>query len=146
VPRYEHHECCEDPAHIENFEDLKLDEELVDGLEGIKRLLQNWGSEQGLLITVNDPTMLSDSCNLPIKSRVMEDGRHHWSRRDPVHMTSAAYQNLATFISDSVLAMDPIESASAYETSTGLLKRRWAESESMPLGNNHRWAPYSLKG
>ncbi len=84
VPRYIHSKCCEDPSHIENFEDQDLDGEIVDGLEGFKRVLQNWGNDNELLFTVIDPTMLTDSCDLPLKSRVTEDGQPLWSVRDPV--------------------------------------------------------------
>jgi hypothetical protein len=98
VPRYIHSKCCEDPSHIENFEDQDLDGEIVDGLEGFKRVLQNWGNENELLFTVIDPTMLTDSCDLPLKSRVTDDGQPLWSVRDPVHLTEGAYQDLAAVV------------------------------------------------
>jgi hypothetical protein len=99
VSRCMHTKCCEDPTHIENFEDWELDVEIGDGLEGIKRVLQNWGAEQDPLFRVVDPTLLS-TCDLPIKSRVTDDGQPLWSRRDPVYLASAAYRNLAAVISD----------------------------------------------
>jgi hypothetical protein len=55
--------------HFENFEDPDLDEEIVTGLEGIKRQLQNWGAENDLLFNNIDPTLLSDSCDFPSKRR-----------------------------------------------------------------------------
>jgi hypothetical protein len=45
VPRYIHTKCCDDPSHIENFEDQDLDGEMAEGLEGFKRVLQNWGTK-----------------------------------------------------------------------------------------------------
>lgn len=45
APLYVYGKCCANPNHIENFEDPDLDEEIVSGLEGIKRQLQNWGAE-----------------------------------------------------------------------------------------------------
>ncbi len=92
VPRYIHAKCCEDPSHIENFDDQDLDGEIVEGLEGFKRVLQNWGTDNELVFTVIDPTMLTDTCDLPIKSRVTEDGQPLWSTKDPVHLTGAAYR------------------------------------------------------
>jgi hypothetical protein len=35
VPRCVYTKCCSNAPHIENFEDPKLDEEIVAGLEGI---------------------------------------------------------------------------------------------------------------
>jgi hypothetical protein len=83
VPRYMHVKCCDDQTHVENFDDPELDEEIGDSLEAYKRALQNWGMENELLFMVIDPTILTDSCDCPIKSRVTEDGVSIWSRRDP---------------------------------------------------------------
>jgi hypothetical protein len=74
-----HTKCCDDPTHVKNFDDPDLDEEIGESLEGYKRVLQNWGVEDELLFTVVDPTMLSDSCDRPIKSRVTEDGHSIWN-------------------------------------------------------------------
>jgi hypothetical protein len=52
------------------------------------------------IFRVVDLTLLSHSCDLPIKTRVTDDGQPLWSRRDPVYLTSAAYWNLAAVISD----------------------------------------------
>jgi hypothetical protein len=128
VPRYIHSKCCEDSSHIENFNDQDLDGEIVEGLEGFKRVLQNWGSDNELLFTVIDPTMLTDTCDLPIKSRVTEDGQPLWSVRDPVHLTGAAYRDLAAVIRDTALAIEPADSASASGSNAGTYKKRRAES------------------
>jgi hypothetical protein len=109
-----------------------LDEEIGDSLEAYKRALQNWGMENELLFTVIDPTILTDSCDCPIKSRVTEDGVSIWSRRDPVHMTSAAYSNLATVISDTALSVDPTDSASATGSGSAHKKRRAESVVTMP--------------
>ncbi len=37
VPRYVYRKCCDNMEHIENFEDPELDEEIVHGLEGVKK-------------------------------------------------------------------------------------------------------------
>ncbi len=128
VPRYIHTKCCDDPSHIENFDDQDLDGEIVEGLEGFKRVLQNWGTDNELMFTVIDPTMLTDTCDLPIKSRVTEDGQPLWSPRDPVHLTGAAYRDLATLIRDTTQAIDPADSASASGSNAGLPRKRRADS------------------
>jgi hypothetical protein len=132
VPRYMHVKCCDDQTHVENFDDPDLDEEIGDSLEAYKRALQNWGMENELLFTVVDPTILTDSCDCPIKSRVTENGVSIWSRRDPVHMTSAAYSNLATVINDTALSVDPIDSASATGSGSAYKKRRAESVVTMP--------------
>jgi hypothetical protein len=128
VPRYMHAKCCDDPTHVENFDDPDLDEEIAESLEGYKRVLQNWGAENELLFTVVDPTILSDSCDCPIKSRVTEDGLSIWSRRDPVHLTRAVYSNLAAVLSDTALSVDPTDSASAAGSDSAQQRKRRAES------------------
>ncbi len=62
-----------------------------------------------------------------------------WSRRDPVHMTSAAYSSLATVISDTALSVDPTDSASATGSGTAYTKKRRAESVvTMPQQQNQK--------
>jgi hypothetical protein len=136
VPRYMHTKCCDDPSHIENFDDKDIDSEIAEGLEAFKRVLQNWGTENELMFTIIDPTMLNDTCDLPIKSRVTEDGQPLWSPMDPVHMTCAAYRDLATVIKDTAQAIDPADSASAAGSCAGHLRKRRAESVvTMPPAN-----------
>jgi hypothetical protein len=62
-----------------------------------------------------------------------------WSRRDPVHMTSAAYSNLATVICDTALSVDPTDSASATGSGSAQPKKRRAESVvTMPQQQNQK--------
>ncbi len=139
VPRYIHTKCCEDPSQIENFDDQDLDGEIVEGLEAFKRVLQNWGTENELMFTIIDPTMLNDTCDLPIKSRVTKDGQPLWNTKDPVHMTCAAYRDLATVIKDTAQAIDPADSAGASGSNTGPHRKRRAESVvTMPPANSRK--------
>ncbi len=41
VPRYMHTKCCDDPIHVENFDDPDLDKEIEESLEGYKWVLKN---------------------------------------------------------------------------------------------------------
>jgi hypothetical protein len=45
VPRHVYNKCCDNNEHIENFEDPELDEEIVLGLEGVKKITQHWAIE-----------------------------------------------------------------------------------------------------
>jgi hypothetical protein len=56
------------------------------------------------------------------------DGQSNWNRRDPVHLTGAAYWNLAAVISDTALSVDPADSASASGYGAGQQRKRRAES------------------
>ncbi len=38
IPRYVYSKCCKNPEHVDNFEDSERDEEIVLGLEGVKKL------------------------------------------------------------------------------------------------------------
>jgi hypothetical protein len=119
VPRYVYEKCCAEPSHIENFEDTDLDEEIVSGLEGIKRQLQNWGAENDLLFNIIDLTLLSDSCDLSLETRVASNGRPPWERGDPVHLSTLACRDLAAVIGDSVLAGVAGDSASDAGSGSG---------------------------
>jgi hypothetical protein len=59
-----------------------------------------------------DPTLLSDSCDLFLKTRVASDGRPPWERGDPVHLSTLPCRDLAAVIGDSVLAGAAGDSAS----------------------------------
>jgi hypothetical protein len=119
VPRYVYEKCCAEPSHLANFDDPDLDKEIVSGLEGIKRQLQNWGAESDLLFNIIDPTLLTNSCDLSLKTRVASDGRPPWERGDPVHLSVAACRDLAAVIGDSVLAGAAGDSASDAGSGSG---------------------------
>jgi hypothetical protein len=128
VPCYVYEKCCKDPQLIENFEDPDLDEEIIAGLEGIKRQqLQNWWAENNLLFSIIDPTLLSDSCDLSLKTRVASDGHPPWATGDPIHLTATACQDLATVIGESVLAGAAGDSASEAGSSSHSQKRKRIE-------------------
>jgi hypothetical protein len=91
--------------------------------------LQNWGAENDLLFNIIDPTLLTDSCDLSLKTRVASDGRPPWERGDPVHLSVTACRDLAAVIGESVLAGAAGDSASDAGSGSGSLtqKRRRIE-------------------
>ncbi len=101
----------------------------MSGLEGIKRQLQNWGAENDLLFNIIDPTLLSESCDLSLKTHVASDGRLPWETGDPIHLSLAACRDLAAVIGDSVLAGAAGDSASDAGSGSGAhsYKRRRIE-------------------
>ncbi len=104
VPRYVHKKCCEEVGHVDNFADVDRDEEIAFGLEGVKRLLHTWATENILMYEIIDPTMLNDSCDLGIKTRLSSSGQQLWNDNDPVHLTSEGYRDLADIIAAHIRA------------------------------------------
>jgi hypothetical protein len=87
-PRYVYSKCCDDIEHIENFEDSELDEEIVAGLEGVNKIMQNWALEHDLCLEIIDPTLLADLCNLGLRARVTSTGQQLWRMDDLVQLTT----------------------------------------------------------
>jgi hypothetical protein len=104
VPRYVHKKCCEEVGHVDNFAEVDRDEEIAFGLEGVKRLLHTWATENNLMYEIIDPTMLNDSCDLGIKTWVSSTGQQLWSDNDPVHLTPEGYRDLADIIAAHIRA------------------------------------------
>jgi hypothetical protein len=118
VPRYVHGKCCDDAGHIDNFDDADRDEEIAFGLEGVKKLLHTWATDNNLMYEVIDPTMLNDSCDLGIKTRVSNSGQQLWSADDPVHLTSEGYRDLADIILAHIRAAECEDFSSLHEASS----------------------------
>jgi hypothetical protein len=127
IPRYIFSKCCNNPEHIENFEDSELDEEIVLGLEGVKKILQNWALEHDLCFDIIDPTMLADPCDLSLRERTTSSGQRLWREDDPVHLTRDGYRDIAHAITESVVA-GPADSVSTTGSTAGNQKRKRAES------------------
>ncbi len=72
----------------------------------------------GIIIEVIDPTMLNDSCDLGIKTRVSNSGQQLWSVDDPVHLTSEGYRDLADIIVAHIRATACEDSSSLHEASS----------------------------
>jgi hypothetical protein len=112
IPRYVFRKCCDNLDHIDNFEDPELDEEMVLGLEGVKKITQNWAIEHDLCFEIIDPTLLADSCDLGLRERTTSSGQQPWRQDDPVHLTTDGYKDIAQAIMDSVVSGPAVESAS----------------------------------
>ncbi len=126
VPRYVNKKCCNEAGHIDNFDDVDRDDEIAFGLEGVKRLLHAWATENNLTYEIIDPTMLNDSCDLGINTRVSNSGQQLWSDDDPVHLTSEGYRDLADLITAHIRANAYEDSMSEHEVGSvsNSLKRR----------------------
>jgi hypothetical protein len=79
--------------------------------------------------------LLSDSCDLSLKTRVASDGRPPWERGDPVHLSTLAYRDLAAVIGDSILAGaagDSVSDAGSGSGSQSYKRRRIEPVVTMP--------------
>ncbi len=128
IPRYVFRKCCDNSEHIENFEDPELDEEMVLGLEGVLKILQNWAIEHDLCFEIIDPTLLADPCDLGLRERTTSAGHRLWRQDDPVHLTADGYKDIAQAIQDCVVSGPSVESASTVDSAGTSHKRRRAES------------------
>jgi hypothetical protein len=114
VPRYVYTKCCDNFEHIENFEDPELDEEIVLGLEGVIKIMQNWAFEHmTCVLKLLIPLSLAESCDLGLRKRVTSTGHRLWRKDDPVHLTTEAYQDIALAVRDTVVSGPAEDSASA---------------------------------
>jgi hypothetical protein len=104
IPRYVYSKCCENPEHVDNFEDSERDEEIVLGLEGVKKIMHSWAMEHDLIYDLIDPTQLSDPSDLGLRTRTTVAGHVLWRKDDPIHLTAEAYGDLAAAVRDTVLS------------------------------------------
>jgi hypothetical protein len=128
IPRYVFRKCCDNPEHIDYFEDPELDEEMVLGLEGVKKIMQNWAIEHDLCFEIIDPTMLADPCDLGLRERTTSSGQRLWRQDDPVHLRTDGYKDIAHAIMESVVSGPAVDSASTTGSIACSQKRKRAES------------------
>jgi hypothetical protein len=70
--RYITGKCCDDPGHIENFNDKDFEESVVAGVEVAKSLLDTWGTELGLNYVLIYPMLIANSDDLELRKRKIE--------------------------------------------------------------------------
>jgi hypothetical protein len=128
IPRYVYSKCCDNPEHVDNFEDSERDEEIVLGLEGVKKIMHNWAMEHDLTYDLIDPTQLADPSDLGLRTRTTVAGRALWRKDDPIHLTPEAYGDLAVALRDTVLSGPAAESVSVTGSEKEGRKRKVPES------------------
>jgi hypothetical protein len=101
---------------------------MVLGLEGVKKILQNWAIEHDLCFKIIDPTLLADPCDLGLRERTTSAGHRLWRQDDPVHLTADGYKDIAQAIQDCVVSGPSVESASTVDSAGTSQKRRRTES------------------
>jgi hypothetical protein len=97
-PRYVSGRCCDDVSHLENYNCLDYEAEILGGVETVNRALEKWASENDLNFSLIDPTEYSAPAGFPLGERVTPDGSAWWSTADPVHLSQESYRVLASAI------------------------------------------------
>jgi hypothetical protein len=128
IPRYVYSKFCDNPEHVDNFEDSERDEETVLGLEGVKKIMHGWAMEHDLIYELIDPTQLSDPSDLGLRARTTVAGHGLWRRDDPIHLTAEAYGGIASAVRDTVLSGPVTDSVSASGSNKDGRKRKVPES------------------
>jgi hypothetical protein len=128
IPRYVYSKCCDNLEHVDNFEDSELDEEIVLGLEGVKKIMHSWAMEHDLVYELIDPTQLADPSDLGLRTRTTVAGHGLWRRDDPIHLTAEAYSDMAIAVRDTVLSGPVTDSVSASGSDREGRKRRIPKS------------------
>ncbi len=72
-PRYVNKKCCDEAGHIDNFEDVDRDDEIAFGLEGVKRLLHTWATENNLTYEIISGSGMSGNIFLFYRAFVQID-------------------------------------------------------------------------
>jgi len=97
MPRYWKESCCQDPDHIPNIVDEKYEEELLSGLDGLRRLCKDFVFVNKVdKVRVLQPLqMMAESASGRRTScETAEEVQRHWGP-DPVHPANSCYTALA---------------------------------------------------
>jgi hypothetical protein len=98
TPRYVLEKCCNDPNHIDNFNNDDYGDDLTDFQDQHRRLLGGWGVSLGLNFDIFDLTAVVGPVELTLGKRTTSTGASIWSERDSVHLSREAYMDAASAI------------------------------------------------
>ncbi len=100
IPRYITGKCCADPKHIENFERVDFEDDLLEAQEQHRRILATWGAGCGLNFDIIDPSAIVHPMEPLLRRRLTSGGAPLWCQGDPVHLSPEAYRDLAGAITE----------------------------------------------
>jgi hypothetical protein len=84
IPQYITGKCCDDPSHLENFDDQDFEESIIiTGIDAPKFLLDMWGTEFGLSFVLIDPVMIANSSDLELRKKKNKRGDPALERARP---------------------------------------------------------------
>ena len=136
LPRYVKQPCCNDESHMVNWAEADFNDILLSGSTSCFGVLKAEGEKHGLSIaTFNPLSCFSDTDELAgVKSSA---GLAIWREDDPVHLTAAAYNDIAAVLSNQA-------DNNGNRPSGGQLRRRLvsvipAPSTSVPAVREPEW-------
>jgi hypothetical protein len=98
TPRYVLEKCCNEPTHIDNFNNDDYGDDLTDFQDQHRRLLGGWGVSVGLNFDILDLTAVVGPVEPTLGKRTTSTGALIWSEGDSVHLSREAYMDAANAI------------------------------------------------
>jgi hypothetical protein len=130
TPRYVVGKCCNEPNHIDNFNNSDYGDDLTEFQDQHRRLLGGWGVATGLNFDILDLTAVVGPAEPILGKRTTSGGASIWADRDNVHLSREAYMDAASAIVEIATGCgnsEPGESASS-TGSSDVHKRKQPES------------------
>jgi hypothetical protein len=134
IPRYVTEKCFSNPGHVENFENTEFEDEIMDAQETHRHILMGWATMHGVNPTYIDATALVASADPSLTNRKYSGGAPLWAMGNPIHLTPAAYWDLATAILEAGVDADDGTANSEISSWDGGYKRKRLESVITTVG------------
>jgi hypothetical protein len=104
LPRYVKEGCCNSSMHVTNISSASYHEMLSSAAHVVKNIVEEVLGECGKQpLCISPLTMFG--CDSPVDCK-STDGRSIWQTGDPVHLTPAAYNDIAALVRDTWISND----------------------------------------
>jgi hypothetical protein len=97
IPQYISSKCCENPAHVTNFQCKNMQNKIVAGLEVFGDLLHRWVQSGTENYSVLDCAAVLSPTGMPLTEVAIDSGRL-WPLEDPVHFRAGGFGIIAKAI------------------------------------------------
>ena len=97
IPRYVKSSCCGDESHIINLHEDDFDNILLGAAISCRNVIAGEGEKAGLSLFTFDPVTAFGG-GKKLAAKTSSAGLSVWQDNDPVHLTSAAYKDIASLI------------------------------------------------
>ena len=97
IPRYVKSSCCGDESHISNLHEDDFDNILLGAASSCRNVIAGEGEKASLSLFTFDPVTAFGG-GKKLAAKTSSAGLSVWQDNDPVHLTSAAYKDIASLI------------------------------------------------
>ena len=97
IPRYVKSSCCGDERHIINLQETDYEDILLGAASTCRNIIAGEGEKSGLSLYTFDPVAAFGG-GQKLAAKTSSAGLSVWKESDPVHLTSAAYKDIASLI------------------------------------------------